>query len=349
MEKKSFAEKLAEKSFKSAKVQESWKVHTQAFGPILEPAFVNDFKTRIDLIVALNKISSRDIRGGLDKLKKLQPACKCDADHAAWFFCMGLAFEMAGAKDQTIQMYQQAGQYGHRFYLPYLKVAKFAHNDAVFEVAEENYQDAIRCFDGEELTAQSQTILASAYTNYASCLTMMHRYDEAELALSYSAKALPNLPGRAATQAILYAALNDGDKVEQYLQTLQTEAPTMVPTTQKMTDEILKGEHPHFSEIPLTEEQISAFWTWFVANEGGLAEKIQNQAFDQAFVLLQEQLKPLFPYLERDPDCAFEPQDTKICITVADYYMVSLEKSYQQLLSACPDGLKSRWCFEIVH
>jgi hypothetical protein len=111
----------------------------------------------------------------------------------------------------------------------------------------------------------------------------------------------------------------------------------------------LKGEHPHFSEIPLTEEQLSAFWAWFTANEGLLTEKLNQEAFDEAFVRLQEQLKLLFPYLQRDPDCAFERKETQICITVADYYMVSLKKSYQQLLAACPDELKSRWCFDIVH
>ena len=36
-----------------------------------------------------------------------------------------------------IAYYQEAGEYGHKFYLPYLKVAKTAHNDAVFEIAEE--------------------------------------------------------------------------------------------------------------------------------------------------------------------------------------------------------------------
>ena len=349
MEKKRMADKLAEKAFHSKKIQESWQIHAGAFGPILEPAFAEDYKTRIDLTAALNKISTRNIKGGLDMLMKLKPACQCDADHAAWFFFVGLAFEMAGAKDQMIQMYQQSNQFGHSFYLPYAKVAKAAHADGVFEVAEENYADAIRCLEEGVQDRQSATILASLCTNYASCLTMMHRYRDAELALKKSIAFLQYLPNRAATQAILAAAMKDVEETAKYLRELEQEESAVFSQTKKMTDEILKGEHPHFAAISLTEEQIEAFWNWFGENEEELAEKIKANAHDDAFALLQSQLKGLFPYMQRDPDCAFEQREEQICITFADYFMVSLEKSYQRLMAACPDEYKSRWCFELVH
>ncbi len=349
MEKKKLADRIAEKAFHSAKVQESWKVHMQVFGPILEPAFVDDYKTRIDLIAALNRLSRRDVKGGMDKLMSLKSACKCDADRAAWHFFFGLGFELAGATKEMVQMYQQAGQYGHHFYLPYLKVAKSAHNDGCFEIAEENYLDAIRCLEEDKLDQLTTTVLASAYANYASSLTMMHRFEEAELALKKSIAFLPNLPNRSATQAILYAAMGECDKSAQYLSDLEKQGSVIVGETKKLTEEILNDKHPHFSAIPLTEEQISAFWIWFVAHEIVLADKFKNGTYEEAFTLLQMQLKSLFPYLERDPDCAYELRDDRICITLADYFMVSLDKSYQQLLAACPEELKSRWCFEIVH
>ena len=58
MKKETFAEKLARKSFNSAGVQRSWQMHMKAFGPILEPAFAEDFQTRIHLVNALNHISN---------------------------------------------------------------------------------------------------------------------------------------------------------------------------------------------------------------------------------------------------------------------------------------------------
>ena len=343
------AEKLAEKAFFSKNIQKSWQVHAGAFGPILEPAFANDYKTRIDLTAALNKISTRNVKGGLDMLMKLKPACQCDADHAAWFFFAGLAFEMAGAKEQMIQMYQQANRFGHSFYLPYGKVAKAAHSDGAFEVADENYADAIRCLEAGVQDRQSVTVLASLYTNYASCLTMMHRYRDAELMLKKSIAFLPYLPNRAATEAILSAAMKDIEETSRHLRALADEESSMLDATKKMTDEILNDEHPHFAEIPLDQAQIAKFWTWFGEIEEQLAEKVRADAHDEAFNWLQEQMKGLFPYMQREIDCAFEQKENMICITLVDYFMVSLEKNYHSLIEACPEEYKARWCFEILH
>lgn len=49
MKKQTLADKLAQKSFNSPKFQESWAVHMQAFGPILEPAFAEDYQARVHL------------------------------------------------------------------------------------------------------------------------------------------------------------------------------------------------------------------------------------------------------------------------------------------------------------
>ena len=65
MKKETFAEKLARKSFESAASQKSWHTHMQAFGPILEPAFIDNYKARVDLTAALNFISNRELKKGL--------------------------------------------------------------------------------------------------------------------------------------------------------------------------------------------------------------------------------------------------------------------------------------------
>ncbi len=348
MEKKNMADKLAEKAFNSPEVQKSWKAHMQAFGPILESAFADDYQARVDLTSALNKISRRDIKGGIKKLEDLHDSCVMNVDKAAWLFFMGVCYEMAGMREQMISCYQQAGEYGHRFYLPYLKLAKCAHTDAAFEAAEYNYHLAIDCLDEDLDEEKNRVILASVYTNLASCMTMMHRYIEAEQALEISAQLLPVQQGRAATKAILYAAMGDKEKVALYLEELETQAPQMFFTAQKMTGAILSGEHAHFSEVYVDDAEIGEFWCWFAENESSMRQKLVNREFDEVLRMLQIQLSNLFPFVKRDPDLGIEIEDF-IEITFADFFMVSLNCGYNKLLDACPEELKLRWKFKIEH
>ena len=62
--------------FESAEfaLRQSWEVHRQAFGPILEPAFEENQQVRILLINALNNISRREIQRGMEILKEIQLA-----------------------------------------------------------------------------------------------------------------------------------------------------------------------------------------------------------------------------------------------------------------------------------
>lgn len=233
--------------FESAQfaLRQSWEVHRQAFGPILEPAFAENPQVRILLINALNHISRRDIKRGMELLKELHPHCIYDEDKAAWAFFVGLCFEMGGARKQMLEWYEKAGQIGHRFYLPYLKLAKAAHTAAQLEKAKLYYQTAIACLLEMPEKDQDEIILGSAYTNLTSCLTMLHQYPEAETAWN-AARCYPAQPGADATAAILYAALGNVEKTAQYLQQLKETAPALLPQTRQMTQEILSGTHPAF-------------------------------------------------------------------------------------------------------
>ena len=62
------ADKLAKKSFMSEAVQKSWKVHMDMFGPILEPAFKEDYQSKVHLGAALNLISRKDVKKGFERL-----------------------------------------------------------------------------------------------------------------------------------------------------------------------------------------------------------------------------------------------------------------------------------------
>jgi len=349
MKKETLAEKLAKKSFESAAVQKSWQIHLQAFGPILEPAFVDDYQARIHLINALNHISRRDVNAGLKKLQLIEGACETHADRAAWLFCMGLCMEIANMKEQMVSFYQSAGKYGHSFYLPYVKVAKTAHNDAVFEVAEENYAKAIRCLKDCRSGERNNTVLGSVYTNYASCLTMMHRYEEAEEALRCSRQVLPELFGRSAAEAILEAARGNGENALALLARIKEREPMLYDTTAKTVHEILEKKHPHFAPVALAEGWKEAFWDWFVANERTLLKKLEEEDYASVFQMIQTKLKETFPFMERDPEFAVEPRDHWYQVTFADFFTVSLAHAYRELIEAVPPLLDTHWSFETAH
>ena len=233
--------------FESAEfaLRQSWELHRQAFGPILEPAFVENPQVRILLINALNHISRREVKRGMELLKQIHPYCIYDEDQAAWAFFVGLCFEMGGAKMQMLEWYEKAGAFGHRFYLPYLKLAKAAHTAAQFEKAKDYYQTAIDCLLEMSEKDRDEVLLASAYTNLTSCLTMLHQYPEAEKAWQ-TAQQYPAQPGADATAAILYAAMGNAEKSAEYINSLTEKFPAWVAQTQQMTQQILSGTHPAF-------------------------------------------------------------------------------------------------------
>ena len=229
-------------------LRQSWEIHRQAFGPILEPAFADAPQARVILINALNHISRRDIKRGMELLKELHPLCTCDEDRAAWAFFVGLCFEMSGARAQMLEWYEKAGEVGHRFYLPYLKLAKAAHSEARFEKARKWYLTAIGCLLEMPEKDRDEVILGSAYTNLTSCLTMLHQYAQAEKAWE-AAQRYPAQPGADATGAILYAAMGDAEKTARYIERLKEKHPAWVAQTREMTQQILSGTHPAFPPV----------------------------------------------------------------------------------------------------
>lgn len=96
-------------------------------------------------------------------------------------------------------------------------------------------------------------------------------------------------------------------------------------------------------------DKICAFWDWFVANQARLAKLIRDQKTADFFSLVQEKLAEVFPFLDRMPELGIQPEEDSITLTLADFYMVSLEDGYQRLLEACPEALKADWKFEMAH
>ncbi len=346
-------DRLAEKSFNDPNFQESWQVHMKAFGPILEPAFKNNIVARIHLTAALNQISRGDCEAGVQTLKKVHPLCQDDADYAAFFYSMGLAAERSGDPPNARQFYIRANQFDHKFYLPYLKVAKEAHTSAVFEIAAENYRKAIDCLNAgdSESIPQFHRLCVSARSNLGSCLTMMHLYDEAEALFDEAQNILPSMTDLASPRAILYAAKGDKTKVSEQLALLQKDKSAFLPQISVMTNDILSGKHAHFSALPPERELIAPFWQWFEETEEQLIQALRDQENEKFLSLISEKLRPIFPFMERDLEFGvmFNRDFTQFDVDMADFFAVALREGYQELLAACPDSLKTRWMFQIVH
>ena len=146
---------------------------------------------------------------------------------------------------RMFSLYDLAGRHGHRFYLPYLKIAKSAHAGGQYEKAARNFATGIDCLLEMEEKDRDETILGSTYTNLTSALTMLHRYEAAEKAW-LEARKYPQQPGADATGAILYAAMGNADQSAALIRQLKKTCPQWVAPTEEMIKQILQGTHPVF-------------------------------------------------------------------------------------------------------
>lgn len=348
MKKDNLVDKIAKKSFESSAIQNSWLLHCKTFGPILLPAFKEDYKSKIHLCSALNLISNHKLKETLKKLSELKEKCITDEDKACWLFFTGLCYEIAGMKDEMLDFYMEATAYHHKFYMPYAKVAKTAHTDGVFDIAKIYYDLAINCFDETSLISNDNLILASLYSNYASCLTMMHRYDAAHDALNNSKRIMHEVPGRDVAEIILYAAQENKNMVLELLNIMQFNEIPYYDVTKEMAESILNHKHPHFNIVNLDEEQIIYFWNWFSQNENDFVQLILDEDYHVFITMIHEKLTEIFTFMKRDLDIGIFPENNFYEVTFADFYMVGLRFGYEKLIALKPDSL-NKWNFVIEH
>lgn len=347
-----FVNKLSDKAFQSEEFQKSWKVHMEAFAPILEPAFAQDSGNRLNLIAALNIISRGDLKNGKKKLLAIKKACKTDADKAAWAYFMGLLYERSGDRQQMISHYSVCCSYNHRFYLPYLKLAKCAHEESVFEAAEENYRKGIGCLDDMPAGQQAQKDDVSAFThaNLGSCLIMMQRLDEAGQMLELARKIKPDSAGILASEAMLYAAKGQAEPARAALQQLKASIPQLHDATAAIVEKILAGEHSHFCIMPAREDLFEDFWKQFSENADSFKRLYEDDEDARVNAQIEKLLAPLFPFQETPVAFRLKmnPQG-RMCLELMDGYSASLHAGCEKLLEACPEELMERWEFEIAH
>ena len=349
MAKESLANKMARKAFYRNDVQQSWKVHIQAFGPILRPAFADNFQAKIHLTAALNHISKGNLQQAMPKLQQVQNFIENDADKAMLLFALGVYCETAGAQEQMAAYYSAANQCGHSFYLPYLKVAKYCLGAADYAPAEENFRKAIACFDAAALSDADKIILGSAYANLGSCLTMLHRYEDAWTALENSKAFCPDAPGRAAAEAVLHALKGDEASVAACIAVLEEHTPDAVESVRQSTAKILAKTDPLFFTVPVDNEKMTAFWNWFAGYENELKTLLDGEKYEEGLTPVAKELLTTFPFLENIPNVGLGKNDKGYVLELKDYYAVGIVDAYEQLIAACSEDIKSRWQFAIAH
>lgn len=343
-----FIYRLAKRTFMKPAFQKSWQAHMNAFGPILGPAFPEDYPSLIKLTNALNKIAQRDIRPALELLREIRDSCRTDSDNAMWCFAMGLAFEMGNAPEQMLGFYRKAAEFGHEFHLPYLKSARVEHTKGDFEAAEADYIKGIALLEKNCGGEQKSLMLAAAWSNVCSCRTMMHRYAEAEEALCKSIREKETLPGREANAAVLYCALKDEPKTEESLKKLRDYNEAAAEQTQKFINEIRSGNEAQFCEIYISPEAVSAFWKGFSSAEADIRKQLEAGGNMEMRLYLRERLAEFFPFVNRNIGVELKPEGKRIYVFFADYFSAALMHGYSELFAAKPESL-SGWVFASKH
>lgn len=345
------AEMIAKKAFAAPKFQQCWNAHMQAFGPILAPAYADCYTAKIHITNILNKISRHDLNGAAEVMETLVKSCGCEtsADKALLAFMQGLCCEIGGDKMGMFGHYTQAGVHGHHFYLPHLKNAKFAHESGQLDIACKEYFEGLTCIRDMPESETRTKLLGSTLTNAASCLTYMHRYQDAKAMLAEAWDNGP-VPRIEAVEAILLAALNDQEVMECDLIKLAEADDPAYDDILDLTTAIINGSDPHFHPQPVDEAAIAAFWQWFAENESHLRQLYDeaDEELPEEFVTqLDAHLAPCFPFKHNPLDVNIHEGDKEPELYFSCGYSRSLNAGYGKLFEACPAEIASRWHFTI--
>ena len=321
-----------------------WEACCRQFGPVLEPAFREDEPARRTLLAAINRIGRRELKEAIGLLQEIRECCQCDADTAAWSFLVGFCFELAGKTENMMHCYRASADCGSRYYMPYLKMAAVEHGNAAFDAARQDYSRAIALLQEMPEEQWDGESLASAYTRLASCLTMMHRYREAEESWK-KGRSLSRTPGNTAAGALLYAALGKELPVRMLLEELEEQNRELCTGIRELTAQILDGSHPHFHPIAPDDARLHRFWRWFGEKEGAFSAQ-EPEAFAQE---IGAQLNQIFPFLEREAQLQLLCSGEEKQLILLDSYAIGLQAGYARLLALRPPELGHHWSFSLGH
>lgn len=322
----------------------------QAFGPILSPAYADCYTAKVHLTNILNKISVGDVAGAQSVMGTLIKSCGCDTaeEKALMAFLQGLCCEVAGDKMRMFAMYTEAGYHHHRFYLPHLKCAKFAHESSQLDIALAEYSKALPLIRELPEGPARTRLLGSTLTNTASCLTYMHRYQDAEALLKEARQNGP-VARIEAVAAVLMAALQRTAETEACLTALTSDPEHT--HIRDLVQRIAEQRDPHFHPQPVNQEAVADFWQWFADNEEDLLslynqrdEDLPEEFIDQ----ICEHMEPCFPFEHPPVEMgSTEDDDLPELIFFTNSFNRSVNAGYGTIIAACPADIASRWTFTV--
>lgn len=324
------------------KTDTEWNHHKKMYGSLLDGVFEEDEDARKALLEAL-RLLQKGKPHLADHLmtRLLLSSCKTDADTAAISFLIGNAAEQAGKTERALHFYTDASLCEPECYAVYLKLAKIAHKEGLFGFAEENYRKAIQSLENGKYEPKT---ISSVYANLSYCLTMMRRFDEAEDALIQSEILCPVLPERESIAAILHAAEGEREKTERCLALLSQNEKYYI-RAKKITETILSGTHPQFSEMKVEDASMDAFWLWFEENFTRYRMIMDLMDDETPPSLIQEEiserLASVFPFSKRRIEVSLY-RGEKYTFFFADAYALALEKGLDCLFSRVPASLAEK-------
>lgn len=316
------------------------------FLPILTPAFQKDRYAQLLTLFALDRMERQRLSSARRLLNRLEPLCQkgSDAEQALWLVLGGLYCMQRDDHIAMAEAFDAAAAFNHNYHLPYLLSADFhALNSKLYDTALENYDRAINCiYQFPPLDDEKRLVVAQAQAGMALCLTMMHRYDEAQDALR-KAESFSDCEEYLHARALLSAVHGDAEDAAQALAAFKELNPSLHEQAAKHVQLILDGTHIHFNVRPVREELVSGFWQWFCNQEPAFLRLLEEGKADECGNQLAEHIDTLVPDEEDMMTAAIEVQDGKPTIVLRACYSRSYAAMIAAFTDAFPEELRDRW------
>ena len=205
----------------------------------------------------------------------------------------------------------------------------------------------MNCFEGKDLSEQDKLIVASAHTNMATCLTMMHEYEHAVQCLEETDGLGVKIPNSASVEAVLFAAMGEKEKAESSL--AQLDGSPVYDHIRKTVESILNKTNPAFFPVETDVAKIEAFWNWFMEYCSVLEKHLDSQQYEEGMTPISEKLLETFPFMEEPPLVALGKNEKGYVIELRDMYFVAVKDAFDKLLEACPEEVLGQWQFVVLN
>lgn len=336
--------------------EESRRIHMRTFGDIMEPAFTDDPAAEIELVGAVNYISSGSFDKALRKLTHLKKRCRSRADEGARQFFMGLCCERAGFLPRATQHLAAAVTAGTGFYMTHTLLARILHKQRSFDAALANYLIALNLISerkpkDEIPSVNFRELTGALYAGAADCSLMMGEYADAEWALCEAEEYGIENKQMHIIYAMLYAVTERRPLAMKKLAELKELDPQLEAKVAFDVAEAAAGKNPRFSlrQDILKRLNYAEFWSWFSSQESRLLTLLR---FGAAFAVAGElcmRLTDLFAFANTPVDVNIETEKSGYIISTADNYMLSLSAGLDELIKRMPEELSEHWSFEVIH